>query len=53
MKDEDNPEFMFQTTSSKLLVLAINKRINLLKLVKKEMDNRGLDKDGNWDLSEV
>ena len=49
LPDELNPEYMFQTIDSALLVKAFNGEINLDDLVKKELSNRGLDpKTGAW-----
>ncbi len=43
-----NEENIFQTTSNKILVLAVNGEIDLKKIAGKELANRGLDKEGKW-----
>ncbi len=48
MRDEENPDFLFQTVATSILLNIINKRIDPMKLAKKELANRGLDKRGNW-----
>jgi hypothetical protein len=48
MNDDDNPEFMFQTTNTSLLSKAVKGKIDLLKQAKKEMAARGFDKNGKW-----
>lgn len=48
LPDDCNPKFMFQTTDTELLVHAVNKKIDLLHLVKQELANRGLNKNGLW-----
>ncbi|MEA2107891.1 MAG: hypothetical protein U9P07_00510 [Pseudomonadota bacterium] len=48
MSDELNPEYMFQTICTELLVKALNGEIDLEMLARQEMANRGLGKDGEW-----
>jgi len=46
--DEENPRFMFQGLSTKLLVQIANGKINAQDFAKYEMVNRGFDKKGKW-----
>ena len=46
--DELNPEFMFQGTSTELLLKAAKGEIDLTKLAKRELANRGLGLRGEW-----
>ena len=48
MRDEDNPEFLYSLTSTKLLLLIGNKRFDPILAAKKELINRGVDKSGKW-----
>jgi hypothetical protein len=48
MRDEDNPEFLFNMTSVKLLLQISNGRLDAVKLAKLALVNRGLDKSGKW-----
>jgi hypothetical protein len=48
LSDEQNPAFIFSSTSSELLSKAVKGQINLADLAKKELMNRGLDINGNW-----
>lgn len=48
LPDELNPQFMFATTHTELLVQALNGEIDLEMLARQEMANRGLGKDGEW-----
>lgn len=48
MRDEENPEFLFQMTHTKLLVQIATKRLDPVLSAKKELVNRGLDKNGKW-----
>jgi len=48
MKDELNPELMFQTIATDLLVKAVKGKIDLKKLAQQELKNRGLDNNGKW-----
>lgn len=48
ISDKENPEFIFQTTHTKLLVQIVNGKLNPKKAAMKELDNRGLDKKGKW-----
>lgn len=46
--DDENPRFIFQTTSTKVLVDAIKGGFDLIYMVRRELANRGLDSDGKW-----
>ena len=46
--DEENPIFLFSTTSTKLLVKALNKEFSLTALVRLELAGRGRDLKGEW-----
>ena len=48
LPDEQNPAFIFSQTHTELLVKALKGEIDLLKLVKKELINRGLNDEGQW-----
>jgi len=48
MEDELNPEYMMNTTATKLLVQAVNGEIDLLELARKQLASRGLDEHGEW-----
>ena len=48
MKDEENPEFIFQTMNMRLLLMGANKKINAVKAAKEELANRGYDNAGKW-----
>lgn len=47
-KDDDNPQFIFSLTNSKLLAEALAGDFDLIYLVRRELANRGQDKDGKW-----
>ena len=46
--DELNPKYIFNGISTALLVQALKGEIDLLKLVKNELINRGLNDEGQW-----
>jgi hypothetical protein len=46
--DDTNPKYMFSTTATILLVEALNGDVDVNHLVKQELANRGLNKDGKW-----
>lgn len=48
MNDEDNPDFLFQGDSTKLILAVALGKLDAKKLAKKEMANRGFDKKGEW-----
>jgi len=47
-KDDDNPQFIFSLTSSKLLAEALAGDFDLIYLVRRELANRGQDSKGKW-----
>ena len=47
-KDEDNPNYIFSMTSSKILAEAIRGDFDLIYLVRRELANRGHDSQGKW-----
>lgn len=48
ISDNINPIFILQGCNTELLVKVLNGEINLVELAKRELENRGLDKNGNW-----
>ena len=47
--DDVNPNYLFQTTSTQLLVNILNDDfVDLKYYIKRELANRGLNKDGLW-----
>lgn len=48
LSDEQNPAFIFSQTHTELLVKALKGEIDLLKLIKNELINRGLNDEGHW-----
>ena len=48
ISDDLNPKYMFQTMHTSLLVKIVSGQINAKKLARKELDNRYLDDQGNW-----
>ncbi|SFA56457.1 hypothetical protein SAMN04488511_1168 [Pedobacter suwonensis] len=46
--DSENPLFVFSMTSTKLLVMAVHKQIDLMELARMELAARGLNKKGEW-----
>lgn len=48
MTDNLNPNFIFNLTSTALIVKAVNGEINLLDLACKELARRGLNSQGDW-----
>lgn len=48
ISDERNPEFLFQTTHTDLLLQIANGRLDAVKQAKKVLSDRGLDKRGKW-----
>ena len=48
VSDEDNPKFMFQTLSTKLILAMATGKINAQEYAKFEMQNRGFGKNGKW-----
>jgi len=47
-KDDDNPSYIFNLTSNRLLSEAIKGDFDLIYLVRRELANRGLDSNGKW-----
>jgi hypothetical protein len=47
-KDDENPTYLFSTTSTRLLAEAMEDHFNLRDLVKRELANRGLNYYGHW-----
>ena len=48
MEDELNPNFIFSCIFNELLVKISKGEINAVRLAKNELQNRGLDINGNW-----
>ncbi len=48
MKDNLNPAFLFSSTYTELLCKIVNGEIDPKQLAEKELQNRGLDKNGFW-----
>ena len=48
LHDDENPNFMFQTTITKLLVQVMSGEIDLRSIVQKELRARGFNDQGNW-----
>lgn len=48
LPDDLNPRYLFTTIHTVLLVQALNNKIDLQYLVKKELANRGLNDKGLW-----
>ncbi|OFY17743.1 MAG: hypothetical protein A2W98_08540 [Bacteroidetes bacterium GWF2_33_38] len=46
--DDLNPNYMFSTTATQLLCEAEKDDFDIKFLVRKELANRGVDKDGKW-----
>ncbi|WP_214072586.1 hypothetical protein [Mucilaginibacter sp. dw_454] len=46
--DYDNPIFLFSISSTKLLVMGLNKEFSFAELAKMELENRGLNLKGEW-----
>lgn len=46
--DELNPELMFNMTASELLVKAAKGEIDIQKLIRKELSDRGIDDQLGW-----
>lgn len=47
-KDDENPAFLFNLTSTKVLVDALDGGFDIIYLVHRELANRGLDWKGKW-----
>ena len=48
LSDDNNPEYLFNGINNSILIAAIKGEVDLMKLAKKEMANRGLDLNGEW-----
>jgi hypothetical protein len=46
--DANNPKFIFQTTSTNLLVMMLDGGLDVNYCVREELANRGLDQRGDW-----
>jgi len=46
--DELNPNFIFQSSFTELLVQIASGKIDANELAKQELKNRGLDLEGKW-----
>jgi len=48
LKDTLNPEYIFSGTNTKLLSDIVLGKIDVFRLAKKELANRGQNADGRW-----
>lgn len=48
MTDEENPEYMFQGVPTSLVLKVALKKVDAIYQAKKELANRGFDKNGKW-----
>jgi hypothetical protein len=48
LRDEKNPMFMFQQIDTELLIKALDGDIPVRDLMKQELINRGLNREGKW-----
>jgi hypothetical protein len=48
IKDELNPKFIFTGINTALLVKVLKGEIDLIRLVKEQLTQRGLDENGFW-----
>lgn len=48
MRDDENPEFLFAITNTKLVLDIALKKMDVIKIAKEEMIKRGFDKRGKW-----
>jgi len=46
--DELNPKFIFSLTATQLLTEALRGEFDLNYMVRRELANRGFDRDGKW-----
>lgn len=46
--DDMNPNYMFSTTATRLLCEALDGDFDIMYIIRKELANRGVDKDGKW-----
>lgn len=48
MRDEENPEFLFNMVPTSLILDIVNKKVDIMYLAKKSLADRGVDKKGKW-----
>ncbi len=48
LPDEENPLFLFSTTSTNLLAKLLSKEFNILTLVRMQLRERGVNDKGQW-----
>ena len=48
MKDEQNPNFIFSTTNTELLLKVVNRDVDIIEIAKKELADRGMGRHGQW-----
>jgi hypothetical protein len=48
LPNEENPLFLFSTTSTNLLVKLLGKELNLVTLVRMQLRERGVNDKGQW-----
>jgi len=48
MKDDLNPKFIFSGTHTDLLVQVVKGKIDLMKLAREQLADRGVDENGLW-----
>lgn len=48
LPDDENPKYLFNTTTSKLLVAIVQGNIDTKQLAEEQLRNRGLNNDGRW-----
>ena len=46
--DDDNPNFLFNGISNSMLIQLVKKEIDIDKIIKQELQDRGLNQDGVW-----
>jgi hypothetical protein len=46
--DELDPRYIFNMTATQLLTEALNGEVDIEYMVRRELANRGLDKEGKW-----
>ena len=46
--DDENPDYLFSLTHNSLLLDVVNGHVDLQELARKELNARGLDKNGRW-----
>lgn len=48
LSDDENPIYLYSTINTSLLVKIVNGEIDPTQLARTELNNRGLDNDGQW-----